>query len=406
MVTKSIALPTLHPNQIKVVQSTAKYKVIAAGRRFGKSFMCAAEASFHAMVYRYPVWWVAPTYKNTIDAWKSLVKIARDIPKTEIFKDEMLIEFPGGGSVQVISAANPNNVRGGGLGFVIYDECAYGQEIMWTEVLAPALLERQGGAMFISTPNGYNWFFDMFKMGESKQPKFSDYEAFHFSSYDNPYLDPVAIDKLKTTMTVKQFDQEIMAVFSQDALGVFRDWNKCLTNIRPRKPAEGHFYVAGVDWGRSNDYTVVSVWDVQQKREVWLERFNDLGWEVQRNRVKAITERWGVGAIFAEENAMGEPIVEAMANEGMPVYGMRMTNQLKTAIVQAMALAIEQGEVRFLDDKEGNEEFQTFEQEILPSGLIRYSAPGKRHDDIVIARCLAYSGIHDEIGEPVEMDWG
>lgn len=287
----------------------------------------------------------------------------------------------------------------------IYDEAAYGAEEMWTEVLLPALLERRGRAIIVSTPNGYNWFYDVYRHGEAGT---RGYKAFHRTSYDNPFIPKESIDALRDTMTVKAFEQEILAIFSEAALGVFHNIDNCVGRYPPTyvpKPQKGHRYCAGIDWGKSDDFTVVSVWDIDEHREVCIEHFNQVGWEVQRRKLKRVLTTWGCDPAIAELNSIGDPNTEALQLEGVPVYGVRMTNQIKTNLVQQFALALEQEDCEILNHKLANEELRMFEQRVLPSGMIRYSAPPKRHDDTVIARILAWSAINEEIGMPVELDF-
>lgn len=415
----ALQLTELHPKQLEIAHDPAKYKVVCAGRRAGKSKFACSHVTYHALTTQAPYWWVAPTFRNTQAAWRELTELAKQIPKIRIYKDEFLIEFPkldtarqSAGFVQVVSAADPDNMRSAGLAGVVYDEAAYGQERVWNEVLLPALLDYEkygyGWAMLISTPNGYNWFHRLYSKGERGE---DGYKAFRFTSYDNPHLGATPetvkanVDKLRAVMTEQGFKQEILAEFIDDALGVFRGINACIYHDPPREPQGGHDYVMGVDWGRAHDYTAISVWDSTERREVYLDKFNQVGWQLQRGRVAQIAADWNVGFIKVEDNGIGAANVEELQMEGLPIYAVRMTNQEKKRLVEKLSLGIERADVGLLDDPAANDELRIYGAEVLPSGMIRYTAPEGAHDDTVIARMLAYDAIGDDIGDPVILDW-
>jgi hypothetical protein len=392
-------LRKLHPAQERVAKSSAKHKRVRAGRRFGKSLYCASDAVLTALQMRYPVWWVAPTYNNTLAAWKELTDLARQFGKfARIFKSENLIELPGGGSVRVVSGAEPDNVRGSGIGKLILDEAAYVESRLYKEVLLPMLADMDGDTTMISTPRGYNWYYDEYMLGEGS--RLPGYESFHFTSYDNPTLKREFLDGLANQMTARAYQQEIMAEFVADALSVFRGVQDCIHYNTYAEPIAGHTYVMGVDWGRKNDYTAISVWDVDERMEVDLDRFTDISFGIQFGRLQALAAKWGVSAINVEENAMGFGNIEELHKRGLPVTATHMTQPSKKRLVELFALAIEQGTVALLDHKEANDELVMFEEEVTQNGVVRYHAPQGRHDDTVIARMLAYDLIGSDIAEP------
>lgn len=401
--TLEFKLKELHPKQVEVTTHPARHKRICAGRRFGKSILAGAEASFRALTERIPVWWVAPTFRNTQAAWTELTEQARQLkPHVKIFKDEFKIIYPGGGFVQVVSAAEPDNMRSVGLGGLILDEAAYVQQRAYTEVLAPALLDYDGWTYMISTPNGFNWFYDEYMREKNGA---DSYKSFHFTSYDNPYLPKGAIDKLRTTMTEKAFRQEVLAEFIADALAVFRNVDKCTYTTPPEYPVEGHSYVMGVDWGRKHDFTAISVWDATDAREVALDRFSQIGFGLQHGRIQALYDRWQPDVIIAEENAIGMANVEKLNELGLPVIAFRMTQPSKKVVVEAFALALERESVQILDDDTGTGELLGYSENVTKHGNIQYSAPEGGHDDTVVARMLAYHAFAEQIGDPTYLDW-
>ena len=147
----------LHPAQLVIHNDPARFKVVSAGRRFGKTRLAVAECLGAAREGK-RAWWISPTYRMSNVGWRPLKQIASRVPGAVIRKVEKEAVFPGGGLVAVRSADNPDSLRGEGLDFVVMDEAAYIMPEAWIEAIRPALSDRLGRALFISTPRGRNWF--------------------------------------------------------------------------------------------------------------------------------------------------------------------------------------------------------------------------------------------------------
>ena len=160
-----LTLPGLHAAQEEIRDDNTRFRVVAAGRRFGKtllgSALCIAIAARGGRA-----WWVAPSYKMARPGWRGIVRLTRQIPLAEVRRGDMMVALPSGGTVQVRSADDPQSLRGEGLDFCVLDECAFMREEAWSEALRPALSDRQGRAMFISTPKGRNWFWRLWQRGQ------------------------------------------------------------------------------------------------------------------------------------------------------------------------------------------------------------------------------------------------
>jgi predicted phage terminase large subunit-like protein len=167
-------------------------------------------------------WWVAPTYPVATIGWRFLKSLARQIPGAAILESERLVTLPTGGEVQAKSADNPDGLRGAGLDFVVIDEAAYVKEDAWTEALRPALSDRQGGALFISTPNGLNWFWKLFERAITS-PGWARWQR---PTWDNPSIAKQEIEAARAELGDVIFRQEFGAEFLDAAtLKPFRrDW--------------------------------------------------------------------------------------------------------------------------------------------------------------------------------------
>jgi hypothetical protein len=143
----------------------------------------------------------------------------------------------------------------------------------------------------------------------------------------------------------------------------------------------------GVDWGKDNDFTCVSVM-TRDGRQVHLERFNQIGWAVQRGRLMALYERFKPSVILAEENSIGSVNIEALQAEGLPVRGFTTTRKSKAPLIEGLALAMEKEEVVLLDDDTLKHELMAYEMTRTMYGWT-YSAPPGGHDDTVMATALS-----------------
>jgi phage FluMu gp28-like protein len=182
--------------------------------------------------------------------------------------------------------------------------------------------------------------------------------------------------------------QEYLAQFT-DGGGLFRKvLERAIAEEQPA-PEPGHSYVFGLDWGRKDDYTVISVVDTTLHDQVYLDRFSGIDYELQKGRLWSLYDRFRPGVILAEENNMGGPLVENLRSQGLPIQPFVTTNATKKEIIDGLALALEQGSFHILNDAVQVGELLAFEQTRLPSGLFRYAAAGNGHDDTVIALALS-----------------
>jgi hypothetical protein len=149
---------------------------------------------------------------------------------------------------------------------------------------------------------------------------------------------------------------------------------------------DGYYYV-GVDWGKDNDFTCISVM-TSEGRQVWLERFNQIGWNLQRGRLAEVCRRFKPVVVVAEENSMGSVNIEALRAEGLPMASFTTTSKSKMPLIEALALAMEREEVMLLNDAVLKHELMAYEMKKTAYGW-KYSAPPGMHDDTVMATALS-----------------
>lgn len=203
-------MPLTKPQQ-KIFSDNSRFRVVSAGRRFGKTFLSMYEI---ARIARYPnknIFYVAPTYRQGKQIiWEDLKQqlIQRRWVK-KINESELTISLVNGSRISVRSADNPDSMRGVSLDFAVLDECAFMDKSVWTEVLRPTLSDKQGGALMISTPRGFNWFYDMWQFGKSND----DWESFKFTTIEGGNVLPEEVEAAKADLDQKTFEQEYEASF-------------------------------------------------------------------------------------------------------------------------------------------------------------------------------------------------
>lgn len=380
----------------------AKVKVVAMGRRWGKSFMCTAYA-LSCADHGAQVAWIAPTYRNSRPLWRAAEKaIAPVAGLLQVRRSEREIVFPSGGSLYVYSADNPDSIRGMAFDLVIIDEASRVSEEAWTDAIQPTLADRGGRAVLISTPFGRNWFYREFQRGMAEGLMSNRIVSYTAPSSANP--NPMireAFERARETISDRTFRQEWMAEFVEDGAGVFQGVRAAATAHVQDRMMPGHTYVAGLDWALTTDYTVLTVMDATTKAVAYVDRFNGLTYEMQRSRIAATCARFGIQTLIAESNAMGKPNNDMLRTMSLPVRDFTTTSGSKAELIERLASAFDHRGVAITDDIVLITELEAYEAERMASGAVRYGAPSGMHDDCVMSLALAWYAIDaDELGAP------
>lgn len=389
-----------HKGQQAVMQHPARFKWLAAGRRWRKTTLAMTTAVMAALDGRV-VFWASNTYDQSriglAEARRATGQVA------QFNQSRMEATFPTGGKIIFRSLDNPDNARGHTADGVVIDEASLVVPEAWYEVLRPVISDTGGWALFIGTPKGRNWFWResvaalIAPDAASWQIPTLGVEIRDGRLYrkphplENPDFKFEEAEAMYRSMPERTFRQEFMAEFIEDAGLVFRNV-RAVSTLRPGAREGGHAYVMGVDWARSYDWTVLSLIDATTKRQVAMERFNQIDYQFQLGRLRALYAAWEPELIVAEANAMGAPLIEQMQRDGLPVIAFTTTAQSKTQIIEGLALAIERGDVALLDNETQIAELEAYDMERLPGGMFRYSAPQGMHDDTVMALALAWAG--------------
>lgn len=393
--THRIKLPRPHEAQRGVIRNAKRFNVVNCGRRFGKTIL-GENRILRPALDGQPVAWFAPSYKLLLEPWRDILRPLRGIIARKN-ATERRIELATGGVIEFWSLDDPDAARGRKYARVVVDEAAMipHLEQAWNAALRPTLADMAGDAWFLSTPKGMNWFWVMHTRGQD--PAYEEWQSWTMPTHANPHIAPSEVEAMRRDMPERIYRQEVMAEFIPDAGAVFRGVMDSATATEQEEPVRGHEYVIGVDWGKLEDFTVFTVIDSTTGEMVHVDRSNRIDYRYQLARLYTLYRKFKPFKVVAERNSMGEPLIEQIAGEGIPVEAFLTTNDTKDAAIMGLAQAFERRELRILNDPMLIGELQAYEAERLPSGKFRYGAPSGMHDDMVMSLALAWHGISSRV---------
>jgi hypothetical protein len=399
-----------YDRQREVLRNMKRFTVLAAGKRFGKTILCAWLALRQLVQSEKTVWVVAPTYELTKRVWNYLIqwitygkKDFSLLKYVKINKSAMTMETPWHSKLVLKSAENPVNLMGEAVDLMIVDEASRIPEDILTAYLMPCLTDRQGKAIFISTPFGRNWFYEWYLRGQEENENVS---SFRFSTWDNPTLPDIQNEQemIKQYTPEIQYRQEYLAEFVKDGGVVFRNIDSCINkDSLPNevgviiKPQDGHMYQMGVDLARLVDWTCLTVIDRNERKIVAQDRFQHIDWRLQKERIKNMCRMYNLAPIILDSTGVGDPIAEDLIRSGVPVTEIKFTNTSKEQLVQNLQIIFEKGEISFPKIPELIRELEAFQYQHTRFGRVTYAAADGFHDDTVMALALALW----KIGEPI-----
>ena len=229
----------LLPWQQEVWNDKTRFKIVAAGRRTGKSRLAAWMLIINALESeRGHVFYVAPTQGQARDImWQTLLELGHPVI-TSSHINNLQIKLINGATISLKGSDRPETMRGVSLKFLVMDEYADMKPEVFEQILRPALADQKGTALFIGTPMGRNHFYELYKYAELDDDP--TYKSWHFTSYDNPLLDPEEIDVAKKSMSSYAFRQEFMASFEARGSEMFKEeWVQFTES-----PEDGDYYVS------------------------------------------------------------------------------------------------------------------------------------------------------------------
>jgi len=368
----TIELNNPHEGQRAVLESNARFKILMCGRRWGKSLISKNISITEALAGRI-TGYVTPTYHLAKVFFDDIAKI---IPSeiAQANKSDLTFKFITGGEIRFFTGERLDNFRGLRLHNVIIDEAAYIPHLQdaWNNAIRPTLTDFEGKALFISTPRGKDFFYNLYLRNSG------DWKSFKYTTYDNPFIKVSEIDDAKNSLPMSAFEQEFMANPSENSANPFGiDFIR--QNIQTLSINNPICY--GIDLAKSYDYTVILGLDANGT-VCSFDRFQS-DWSTTKAKIR------GLGNVpkLIDATGVGDPIVEELQREDYLIEGFKFTSQSKQQLMEGLVTSIQQGNVKYPDGIIVDE-LSIFEYIYTANG-VKYSAPNGMHDDCVCALALA-----------------
>lgn len=378
-----------HPGQRAFLESEAPIRVLACGRRWGKTEVVAVEV-VRTLLAEVPrqVLVVAPSVEQALIPFERVVEFLRQMghkpslrrtpaPTLGVNRSRLWARGIARGGLYL---------RGRKAHLIVVDEAAYVPEAIVHEVLMPMLADTGGRIALISTPRGRNYFYRLYQQGQSGS---GEVWSLRSPSWQNPLLTPSVLRTQASLMTARQYQIEYGAEFIDPEGQVFRtEWVD--RAVLKQEPPEQGILCAGVDWARYRDWTagVVVFGTRQSARVVDLRRWQGLAWAEQVESVANWLNLHGVMRVLCDRTGVGDPLVEALSQKVPGVEGVVFTPTFKQNLVEQLVLMLEQERLALIPNRELLWELYHFEASPTHSGW-RLEAGHGTHDDLVMALALA-----------------
>jgi predicted phage terminase large subunit-like protein len=379
----------LHEGQRRILASHARHKVIAAGRRFGKTLLAIEWLALTqgGAIDGNPVAFFAPSYKLLLDVWADIERTLKPVTRKSN-RTEMRIELITGGMIDFWTLEDKDAGRGRKYARVVLDEAAHARYLKdsWEQAISPTLTDYGGEAWFISTPKGLNYFYELFR--RSGNPEYPDWASFHMPTSVNPHIDPEEIEMKRSELPDLVFRQEYLAEFVTFGGGLVKPEMLVDAPCPPGLPIvlgvdlaiserAGADYTAIVALARDPETGIVYVKEAERHRCA----FNDV-----LQRIKAAAARHSPIMIAIEQTQYQAAVVqELLRTTPLPVRGIRPDKDKLTRFLPVLT-RYEQRMMRH--DPSGVQAW--FRDELL-------AFPEGEHDDGVDALAYAFAGMTSAI---------
>ena len=353
----------LHPAQLEIFHSEARFKVVAAGRRFGKSRLAAWILLIKALQSESKdVFYIGPTFQQSKDIMWAMLKELGDGLIAAAHENTAVLTLVNGRKIYLKGSDRPDTLRGVGLAYVVLDEYASMKPNVWEQIIRPTLADVRGGALFIGTPAGKNHFYDVYQ----DAMELDDWESFQFNSTDNPFIPADEIEAARSSMSSMSFRQEFEASFETFTGGVFKEeWFK-----KGPEPEEGSYVIAIDPAGfesiekernlkRSRlDETAIAIVKIDRDKW-WVKSILHGRWNIKETAKKILTSAIKVesSTVGIETGSLRNAILpyleDEMRTQGqyVSIIEMRHGGKKKTErIVWSLQGRMEHGQITFNED--------------------------------------------------------
>lgn len=386
-----------HPGQQAFLESGARVRVLACGRRWGKTDVCAAAMVHELMgVGNKECLFIAPTldqarilFDRTLD-----LAVAAGLPPDSIRRSPHPTASFGHHRVQARSGHVGRSLRGRGATHLILDEAAFLPESLVTEVAMPMLAATNGRLVMISTPHGRNHFYRFFAMGQRGEHGIWSRQA---PSAESPLVSPSYLELQRCLISERAYRVEYGAEFLEGAGQIFRSdaVARCLAPVGAMPP--DRVSAIGIDWARWSDYTALTA--LAGTREsatlVTLDRFQGLSWADCLDRIGEVIRRFPRAQVHCDATGLGDPMLEMLQRQhpDRRITGTVFTAARKQELIERLAWTIERAQISLPPHPDLLRELEHFELRTGAHGRVKMEAASGFHDDLVISLALGLEAL-------------
>lgn len=396
--------------QAEVLSDPRKNKVLVIHRRAGKSSLAVNKLIMEAnrpenanRVFHY----VFPQKHQAKEViWKDPLMLFNYLPDILIAKKnevELTIYFTNGAQLYIKGADDPDTLRGTNAYGVILDEYAQMKPEVYNEIYRPVLAANGGWIWFLGTPKGKNDFYHKFRYAQEHPDQ---WQSMILKSSESNIIEAQALEEARAQLPQSTFGQEFECEFLEGAGTVFRRIRENIKN-KFQEPLAGAHYKIGLDLAKFEDFSVITVVDRSTFETVFIDRFNQIDYNLQKARIEAIARRYNNAPITIDRSSMGAPISEDLRRTGLTVHDFIFTNESKKSLIEHLVLLLEQDQISLPDYEFLIHELEDFSYTLSskPPYRVMYNAPSGQHDDCVISLALAFWQIGDKmplVGNPTK----
>lgn len=380
-----INLPEYHSGQEAVVAELTRFSVICTGRRWGKTTAMVRIIIEHMLAGKSVGLWI-PDFQTYLEPyWHLLTTILPPELITKLNGQQHIIRLATGGMLRIFTAEKEDSGRSMKFDLVVIDEAALVQKIvkMWNAVIRPTIIDTGGSAIFTSTPRGKDGFWQLSEL------RFTDprWSLHHARTIDNPHLPQEERDEIEALPRNNPIvRQEYYAEFIQEGGSVY----PAQIVWEPNDIDYDAYVRIGIDLAKMSDYTVVSIWD-DQNRQLAMHRWNQQSWEAIVDKIVLILSKWRNADVIVDATGVGNAVCDQI-EEHLPALSYDrfiFTMTSRNRILENLALHMDDSNCCWLEDDIQKSELEGFRR-LMKSGrvVLECSAP---HDDTVMAAAMALS---------------
>lgn len=366
--------------------------ILVGHRRMGKDKMVFANIPKKMMERVGTYFYFLPTYNQARkiiwngadkDGFRFLDHFPKAIIKN-MNETEMRITLTNGSMLQLVGADNIDRIVGTNPVGVVFSEYSLMKQEVWN-LISPILTENGGWAVFVYTPRGQNHAYELMKMAEKN---------------DRWYVEVLPVSKThavpeqdlleqKMGMSAALYLQEYECDFTENASAVYKNVRKHTYPSQDYVHNETGMYQLGVDLAKSNDYTVITPFDLTTFKVGPQDSFNQVDYSLQKAKIEGAFYRYNKPRVIMDSTGVGRPVVDDLLNKGINISPFVFTYNSRNELLINLQILLEQDKIKIPDDPELIEQLESATFEVTAQGRTRIEVPDNKHDDRMISLSLA-----------------